>query len=118
MIEQIRIQEELERASETEACRADAEILGDMWAHPSEVTEAARERMDARRIAAIEQAGRRYQLDLEAYRLRNGVCCEMHGESCEQGGDECCRLCTEAYHFAINHGGLPCVLPNMGRWTG
>jgi hypothetical protein len=39
-------------------------------------------------------------------------CCDLHGRNCEQG-DECCYQCTEAYHFRIGHGGVPCSSPDL-----
>lgn len=40
-------------------------------------------------------------------------CCDLHGRNCEQGGEECCWRCTEAYHFRIGHGGVPCSNPDL-----
>lgn len=42
-------------------------------------------------------------------------CCDLHGRNCEQGGEECCDLCTEAHHFTIfpPHGGVPCSSPDL-----
>lgn len=40
-------------------------------------------------------------------------CCDLHGRNCEQGGEECCRNCTEAHHFEPGHGGVPCSSPNL-----
>lgn len=40
-------------------------------------------------------------------------CCDLHGHNCEQGGEECCRACTEAHHFEPDHGGVPCSSPNL-----
>ena len=44
-------------------------------------------------------------------------CCDLHGRNCEQGGEECCRSCTEAHHFEIGHGGVPCSNPDLSGWT-
>lgn len=41
------------------------------------------------------------------------VCCDLHGRNCEQGGEECCERCTEAHHFEIGHGGVPCSSPDL-----
>lgn len=40
-------------------------------------------------------------------------CCDLHGRNCEQGGEECCEHCTEAHHFEIGHGGVPCSSPDL-----
>ena len=40
-------------------------------------------------------------------------CCDLHGRNCEQGGEECCWQCTEAHHFKIGHGGVPCPAPDL-----
>lgn len=70
MIEVLRIQEELDRAAESPEHQADMEILADMWAQPAEALDAARERIDARRLAACEAAGRRYQEALDRWRMK------------------------------------------------
>ncbi len=43
------------------------------------------------------------------------ACCDLHGRHCEQGGEECCERCTEAHHFEIGHGGVPCSSPDLSR---
>ncbi len=43
------------------------------------------------------------------------TCCDLHGRNCEQGGEECCGDCTEAYHFDIGHGGVPCSSPDLSQ---
>lgn len=48
----------------------------------------------------------------------SGQCCDLHGRNCEQGGEECCWRCTEAHHFEIGHGGVPCSAPDLSAgWT-
>jgi hypothetical protein len=44
-------------------------------------------------------------------------CCDLHGRNCEQGGEECCEWCTEAHHFEVGHGGVPCSNPDLSNLT-
>lgn len=66
-------------------------------------------------ITAAQVSGIRYGAHTLARWIldRWPPCCDLHGRTCEQGGDECCMRCTETRHFDPGHGGVPCSSPHL-----